>query len=469
MAASGRTEAAGKDPAAALSAELARRLPTGATVLVAFSGGRDSTVLLHALAGLRGPCRFVLRAAHVDHGMNAASGAWAAHCAARARQIDVPLLHLAVEVRDESGHGIEAAARTARYAALSRQLQPGEWLVTGHHADDQLETVLLHLLRGSGVAGLAGIPAATTFGTGHLARPLLDVPARVINDYAEQVLRPAGFMWLSDPMNADPSLDRGYLRHHVVPHLLARFPAAAGAAGRTAALAAEAAGLLDALAGQDAERVGDPRDADRLELAAMHGLEPARQRNLIRFLARRRGWAVPPEQRLRAGLSSLLGAGSGRQPVLRWAGHEIRRYRDHLYLLDAGIGEAPATTVLEWSGRAPLALAGGCGELRLQPCDPALPGPATHGIDARLLPSGLTVGFRDGGERLRPVGDGHHRSLKYLFQSRGIVPWMRPRIPLLSIGGRLAAVADLWIASWAAASAADGAVAVVWWGHPPLQ
>ncbi|MCE7902300.1 MAG: tRNA lysidine(34) synthetase TilS [Gammaproteobacteria bacterium PRO9] len=469
MAASGRIEARGNDPVARVSGELAQCLPPGAAVLVAFSGGRDSTVLLHGLAGLRASRGFKLRAAHVNHGLNPGSGTWAEHCRAIAGRLDVPCLDLAVDVHDEAGHGIEAAARHARYAALSAQMKPGEWLVTGHHADDQLETMLLHLFRGSGVAGLAGIPASTVFGVGHLARPLLGLAGRDLRDYAEKILQPAGIAWLSDPMNADPARDRNFIRHHVAPLLAGRFPAVVAAAGRTAGLAAEGAGLLDDLASQDAGQVQDPCDGSRLDLAGLRSLSPARQRNLIRFLARRRGWAVPPERRLRTGLASLLDAASGRQPVLRWAGHEIRRYRDHVYLLDAGIEKGNPETLLAWSGLAPLELGGGRGRLELKPGSATDLALRARCLDARLKASGFSVGFRDGGERLRPAGDRHHRSLKYLFQSRGIVPWMRPRIPLISAGGRLAAVGDLWIASWAAADATHEALEIVWQGHASLQ
>lgn len=472
MAASGRTEPTGAATADVIRRALAQALPAGATLLVAFSGGRDSTVLLHALAGLRQACRFGLRAAHVDHGLQAQAGDWAQHCAVLAGRLGIPLLNLAVDVRDEQHHGIEAAARTARYAALKAQMRPGEYLLTGHHADDQLETVLLHLFRGSGVAGLAGIPASTAFGIGHLLRPLLDVPSRTVQDYAEHILRPAGITWLTDPMNADPAFDRSFLRHQLVPMLVGRFPAAAAAAGRTAVLAAEAAGLLDDLAVEDAKPVLDPHDSHRLNLRALQALKPARQRNLIRFLARQRGWAVPPERRLRMGLPPLLEAGSGKLPLLRWGGHEIRRYRDFLYLLDVAVTAAPPAAPLPWSGRAPLELGHGRGVLSFKSGSAATHRTGVCRLDARLLAAGFAVGFRDGGERLRPAGDAHHRSLKYLFQSAGIVPWMRPHIPLLIAGGELAAVGDLWIASWAADSATnlrEDALEVIWSGHGLLR
>lgn len=439
---------------------LLQGLPPDAGLCVAFSGGRDSTVLLHALVSLRTERQFVLRAVHVNHGLQAAAQDWEAHCAAVAGTLAVPYSALRVTVPQDDGQGLEAAAREARYEALRNQLQPGEWLLTAHHADDQLETVLLHLFRGSGVSGLAGIPRERPFGPGRLYRPLLGVSAETLAAYGASLLLPQGLGWLIDPMNADRGYDRAYIRHEVTPVLRRRFPAAAGAAGRSAALAAEAAGLLDELARADSREVVA---AHRLSLAPLRRLSPARQRNLIRFQARERAWVLPPERRLREGLTQLLEAAPGRQPVLRWSGHEIRRFRQHLHLLDAVVpgrisGEAP----IAWREALPLALGGLRGQLSFRHS-------TGTGLAPAVVAAGLQVAFRSGGERVRADADHHHRTLKYLFQSRGIVPWMRCHLPLVFAGEKLAAVADLWTADWAAAGPEENGLQVVWSHHAPIQ
>lgn len=434
-------------------------LPWETSLCVAFSGGRDSTVLLHALAGVQDQAGFRLRALHVNHGLQTEATRWEEHCLAVAGGLRVPCGVLQVEPRND-GCGMESAAREARYAALKSELAPGEWLLTAHHADDQLETVLLHLLRGSGVTGLAGIPRQAIFGPGTLSRPLLAVPGEALAAYADRELRPRGITWLMDPMNADPAYDRAYLRQAIAPALRQRFPAAAVAAARSAELAAEATGLLTDLARVDA---ADVVAGDHLRLAPFSALSQARQRNLLRHVARQRGWAIPPERRLRAGLSQLLSAGPGKQPVLRWSGHEVRRFRDDLYLLDAavpagGVGPDP---VQPWSG-GPLKLGGVRGELGL------LAGTGV-GLAPAVVADGLTVAFRSGGERVRAGEDRHHRTLKFLFQSRGVFPWMRCHVPLVFARQQLAAVADLWTADWAAAGPAETGQQIVWSGHAPIQ
>ncbi|MDH5255288.1 MAG: tRNA lysidine(34) synthetase TilS, partial [Gammaproteobacteria bacterium] len=321
-------------------------------------------------------------------------------------------------------------------------------------------TVLLHLFRGSGVSGLAGIPRDTAFGPGRLCRPLLDVAAESMTAYAFGHLVSEGIGWLTDPMNADAGFDRAFVRHEVTPVLRNRFPAAASAIGRTAALAAEAAGLLDELARADAR---DAVVANRVSLEAIARLGPERQRNLIRGLARDRGWATPPERRLREGLAQLLAAAPGRQPMLAWGGHEVRRFRGHLHLLDAAVPVGlPLTAPARLAAGERLDLGGIRGALDLQG------DPGAAGLAPRIVAGGLEVVFRSGGERVRPGSDRHHRTLKYLFQSRGIVPWMRGHVPLVFARGQLAAVADLWIADWAAAAPGDTGLRIVWTDHAPI-
>lgn len=432
---------------------LSQAIPDGTALCVALSGGRDSSVLLHALAGLRERTGYQLRAVHINHGLQSAAHSWAEHCTAFCARLGVPLAVRQVVTRRDAGRGLEAAARDARYAALGAELKAGEWLLTAHHEDDQLETVLLHLLRGSGVSGLAGIPVANSFARGQLCRPLLSVARDSIENYA----RDHALRWIEDPMNRDVELDRNFLRSQVIPALRERWPAAARAAGRSAGLAAEAANLLEDLARIDELAV---LQGEALHLPAFRALSTARQRNLIRSLVRRRGWCTPPEQRLRAGLQQLLSARADRHPVLAWSGYEIRRFRERLYLIEAATSAGLADSHA-WSGENTLRLGGPRGQLRLQQT-------TGGGLAAKMLDAGLQIGFRSGGEAVRSGGDPHHRTLKYLFQKHAVVPWMRSHIPLLYAGGELAAVADLWLADWAMAGPGEAGAAVIWEDHAAI-
>jgi tRNA(Ile)-lysidine synthase len=423
----------------------------GARVVVAFSGGVDSTVLLAALTRLKP--RAPLRAAHVDHGLHPDSSLWSEHCAATARALGVELVTIRVEVERRARSGLEAAARTARYAALADLLAPGDVLLTAHHADDQLETVLLRIVRGSGVRGLRAIRERMPFGRGWLARPLLGCSRAEILAQA----RAWNLRWLDDPANRSLEHDRNFLRASVVPRLVERWPAAARSAQRLAEQMADAEAILTEVAARDAAAVAE---AARVPRAALEPLDPARQRNLLRHLVRRAGFEAPSAQKIEELRAALLDARRDAQPRIRWAGVDARVFRGHLYLMQAlpaasGRGfEARLDKAHRWVGPE--------GELGFEPLG------AGPGLPGSWLDGGLTLRFRCGGELFKPLERAHHRSLKHWLQEAAIVPWMRTRIPLLYRDDHLVAVADLWLADETRAAGDEPRWRVVWSHHPPL-
>jgi tRNA(Ile)-lysidine synthase len=426
----------------------------GDCLCVAFSGGLDSTVLLYALAQLRDRgAAFELRALHIDHQLHPNSRAWRAHCESAAASLATPIAAFAVEVR-VSDQGVEAAARRARYDALREQVRPGEALLTAHHADDQLESVLMALVRGAGVAGLSGVRAEQAFGRGRLVRPLLGFTRSDLEVWA----RARGLAWLDDPSNQNTDLDRNFLRAHVAPLLRSRWPDAARASARSAAHLNEARAVLEALGRADLENVAqnvDPKVGEpaRLDVERLLALEPARRRNVLRQWMRSRGAHAPSTRKLLAIERDLLTARVDRTPCVQWDDVVLRRHRGLLYL-ERRSPAAPSGSI-SWDARTVLELPGDSGLLTLR-ADPA------GSIDARKLGGTLTVRFRVGGERLRPAGELHRRSLKKMLQAAGVPPWKRARVPLVYAGDRLAAVGDLWVADEFAARTSDAAARIVW-------
>jgi tRNA(Ile)-lysidine synthase len=207
-----------------LIATLQRHLaqaPAG-PIAVAFSGGMDSSVLLHALAQIPAARARGLRAIHVDHGLHVDSRRWSAHCEAFAHALDVPLVVHAVSVERKTGSGLEDAARTARFGAFARLLLPGEILALAQHRDDQAETILLKLLRGAGPEGLGGMRTLRQFAHGNLWRPLLEMSRHTLIEYARQ----HDLRWIEDPSNADTRLRRNFLRREILPRLSEHWPGA---------------------------------------------------------------------------------------------------------------------------------------------------------------------------------------------------------------------------------------------------
>ncbi len=420
----------------------------GARLSVALSGGLDSTVLLHALATLAARDGLALRALHVDHGLQRESAGWAAACEAACRAASVRFESIELHLSPSGGESVEALARERRYAALAGCLDEGERLLTAHHRDDQLETVLVQLLRGAGVAGLAAMPARAPLGRGWQLRPLLDVGRDELAAYA----RLHRLAWIEDPMNAALRFDRAYLRARVLPAIRERWPAASETVSRSSRHLAEAARLLAGLAAADAKHVVDE---GRLSLAGLAALPRDRQANLLRWWLHQAGLRPPPAARLEAALAAFLGARPDGAPSLSWDDGELRRYRGHLYVM------APLPPLPEQRAAIDfIELGAGLGRFRL-----------VAGEQGGLRHAGLdrtSIRFRGGGESLRPHPARPRKRLKCLCQEAGIVPWMRDRLPLVFVGERLAAVGDLWIDAEFAAAAGEPALRPVWEERPRL-
>jgi tRNA(Ile)-lysidine synthase len=407
--------------------------------VVAFSGGVDSLALLAAmcdwLARQPSRARHALRAVHVDHGIHPRSGDWARHCRRVCRELGVPLRVRRARIPAARGASPEAVAREARYGLLGAELRAGEYLLAAHHVDDQFETLLLQLLRGAGVAGLAAMPARAALGRSWLLRPLLDVGRAELEAWVSR----RGLAWIDDDSNADPRFDRNYLRHTVLPLLKARWRAAAPVAARSAAHLADAHSVLAEVAAMDLAAVSR---GPAVAVAGLRALSPARRRHAVRAWIQGRGLPVPDTRHLARVLGELCDARPDAQPCVHWPGAEVRRHRGCLYLL-ATASTRPAATAatappLAWDwrrGRA-LVLGPGLGRLVVR-SDRAGP------LDAARLPVPLELRWRAGGERLQTEPGGPRRTLKELLRVRGVLPWMREALPLLHAGPRLVGIADL--------------------------
>jgi tRNA(Ile)-lysidine synthase len=394
-----------------------------AGLCVAFSGGPDSTALLHALAQLPVARARGLRALHVDHGLHAGSAAWAGHCRRFCAMLALSCEVLRVQVDTGSGDGLEAAARRARYDALAAHMHEDEWLLLGHHRDDQVETVLLKLLRGAGPDGLGGMRALRPFGRGQLWRPLLGQSRQQLRDYVEV----HALDCIVDPSNTDTRLARNQLRHEILPRLARHWPQAADSILHSAALCRAAADALRTqwLAAFDV--LYDPASGS-LDAAGWLALAPALREPLLDHWLHARELPAPTTAQRRQ-IERQCGARAGQLPCIRWAGAELHIWKRRLWALP------PARTIDPdwhacWHGE-PLPLPDG-GQLSLT------------GAGIRLAEP-LTVRLRQGGERIRPAGDAHTRELRHLFQQSQWPPWQRNICPLLYAGDELVAVADRWI------------------------
>ena len=399
---------------------------------VAFSGGMDSHVLLHAISDMRDTLQAELHAVHVNHGLQAQAVDWAVHCRQTCQQLDIPLTIIDVNAAHERGQSPEAAARDARYAALAELLVEGDVLMTGQHARDQAETFLLQSLRGAGPRGLSAMPSMSTLGKGYLIRPLLSVSYENLEAYAEK----QGLEWVDDPSNTDIGFDRNYLRRTVMPGLRERWPSLDATLSRVASQQAETELLLAEMAQQDSEGLIDR--ASSLDMPGVSALSLPRQRNVLRYWLSELGLALPSSRKLEQLQRDMFNAAEDRNPHIEWQGVEVRRYRGRLYAMRP-LGEFDDNVRLDWKPGKPLVLPGEAGKLLSRPVQG---GGVCLGVDEDLH---AELRFRHGGESCRPQGKNHHTSLKKLFQQAGIPPWQRNRTPLLFVGDELAAIPGLCI------------------------
>ena len=390
---------------------------------VAFSGGPDSTALLHALAQLPVARAQGLRALHVDHGLHADSGAWAEHCRRFCATLKLPCDVLRVQVDTGRGDGLEAAARRARYDALATHLYEGEYLLLGHHRDDQVETVLLKLLRGAGPDGLGGMRVLRPFGPGQLWRPLLSLSRQQLCSYVET----HALDCIDDPSNADTRLARNHLRREILPQLSRHWPQATDSILHSAALSRAAATTLRTQWLATFDLLHDPASGS-LDATGWLALDPALREPLLDYWLHARNLPAPTTAQRRQ-IERQCGARTGQLPCIRWAGAELHIWKGKLWALPP----EPTVTIdwqAPWHGE-PLILIDGS-EMSLGNTDVRLAEP-------------LIVRLRQGGERIKPAGDAHTRELRHLFQQAQLPPWQRNVCPLLYAGDELIAVAGRWI------------------------
>lgn len=416
----------------------ALKLPRDTRFFVAFSGGCDSTALAHALGVLRREQGLNVCALHIDHQLNPAAAAWAAHVATQCADWGLPCTLMRVQVQAGDPAGPEAAARAARYAALAAPLRTGDVLLTAHQRDDQAETVLYRLLRGTGVAGLAGMRPRRALGAGELIRPLLGFSRAALAAYVHA----HELTCIDDTSNADVRFSRNYLRREIFARLHARWPQASRALARSAGQAREAAEIADALASIDIAAAA--RADDGLALSSLRPLSPARRANVLRYWLRGLGFAAPSAALLHA-LSAWIDAAPMRNAILRWPGAEVRRYRDAVYAMPP---LAPIAADTRWPWQPPQALT-----LPALRCRLSLAPTQGAGIAARYVARAWQVRLRQGGERCRIHARGATREVKNLFQEAGVPPWQRARTPLIFIDDALAAVGARWVCTEFAAHA----------------
>ena len=414
------------------------------SILVAFSGGLDSTVLLHQLVLWRAQNpELALRAIHIHHGLSPQADSWVQHCESVCAQWQVPLVVERVHLEDD-GLGIEAQARRARYQAFAQTLLPGEVLMTAQHLDDQCETFLLALKRGSGPAGLSAMGENSPFAGTQLIRPLLAQTREALETWARQ----HELCWIEDESNQDDAYDRNFLRLRVIPQLQQRWPHFAQAVARSAALCAEQESLLDELLANDLAQCVTVQGT--LLLTPLMTMSGVRRAALLRRWLAGLNAPMPSRDGLERIWQEVALAREDASPCFRLGEYEVRRYQSQLWWVKPVDGQSE--TVIPWPcWETPLTLPVGLGSVQLISAGELRMPQADEAVSIRCKAPGVWhIGGRTGG-----------RKFKKSWQVQGIPPWRRDTTPLLFYGETLIAAAGVFVTREGIAE--DGAgVSLVW-------
>jgi len=386
--------------------------------LVAYSGGMDSHVLLHSMVILRKQYpELQLRSVHVHHGLSDKADMWVEHCRRVCEDLDVEFIVKYVKAKSRNKHSPEAVARELRYQEFANLLMKDECLLTAHHADDQAETLLLQLFRGSGTRGLAAMPEHKDFTSSILIRPLLGFSRQELYEYAKQ----NDLSWIEDESNENIGYDRNFIRHQLLPIIKKRWPGILKTLARVSEHCANASELLSVLAEQDYVSMHGSRP-NTLSVKKLLQLDTARQSNVIRYWLHKLNLTTPTNIKMQHIIKDILNCRKDATSIVHWKDAEVRRYRDDLYAFKL-LERHDASAILEWDVTKSLELPADLGKLHPDIL-------SDHGVDLKTAKN-ITVRFRQGGERCKIKGQIETRELKKIFQENGIPPWQRNRVPLI--------------------------------------
>ena len=424
-----------------------KNIPQHKRYWVGFSGGLDSTVLLFLFHKLKSKLDSDISAVHINHGLQAVSDDWATHCVAVCKKFDITLNIYNLTDKPKPGESIEAWARESRYDAFSKLIGNDECIVTAHNQNDQAETVLLQLFRGAGAAGLSAMPVYKKESSLITFRPLLEHSREEIEYYAKQ----NNLEWIEDLTNYNTKFDRNYIRKEILPKLQMRWPSIVKTLYRSSKLQAEHNQLIEAVYDKKVdELINDNKDV--LSITKLKNNSTLEQKVILRSWIKKNNFRYPSENILNQILQSALESDYDKTPLVSFGGCDIRRFRNNLYIMKS-IKEIDFNHI-DWDINQ---------EIKLPYGVLSVDENSETGIQKTLLKDGhLTVRYRKGGEKIKPLGRKNHHELKKLFQDASVVPWMRDRIPLIYLGNKLIAVPNLWVSDSEATSNKNESVNFNW-------
>jgi tRNA(Ile)-lysidine synthase len=403
------------------------------TCWIAYSGGLDSQVLLSLFHELRAELNITFRAVHINHGISVNAHTWTRHCQQTCESLGVDFVAHSIQLNLQKGDSLEAAARAKRYDIFAEMLAVGDVLLTAHHEDDQAETMLLQLFRGSGIKGLSAMPVMKSFAKGFHGRPLLSFSRAELEQYA----REQKLTWIEDESNQDTTLTRNFIRHDILTRLKSRWPSVTSSISRSASHCAENHKLLNDFS-QEMKCEGSRKNT--LSVAKLLQLTQEQQKFVLRAWIHQCHYLMPDTRKMQTILRDVLLASQDSQPQVKWGGVILRRHRDDLHLVPAS-NSFDKHAEFFWCVE---------GELHL-PEVGCLKSSWVSGSGLRSDITDVVVRFRQGGEKIELPNRGRH-TLKNLFQEWDVLPWERGCLPLIYAGDKIIAIPGYFLHADYAAS-----------------
>lgn len=418
------------------------------TVIVAYSGGLDSTVLLHlSAAWVQTQQNVTLKAVHVHHGLHAKADHWAAHCQAFCAQRNIAFCVESVSIKKQARRSLEEQARSARYRVLQKHLPQGGWLLTAHHQDDQAESLLLALKRGSGVRGLAGVHRFGDFAEGKCLRPLLDCSRASLENYARQ----HELTWINDSSNTDLRFDRNFLRHQILPVLNARWPAWTACVSRSADYCAQQERVLTEFLTEELTRISDQDGA--LPIEALLPFTSDKRTLLLRHWIETQTGRIPAAGRLAKIWPEVACARGDSNPNLVLGQYAVRRYKNRLFLIEHPLQMCTERLAITVGTLYTLPDKLGTLIIRETTEKPWIRAPRSD--------EELSIRFHCTAP-LRPYKRQGSRRLKKLWQEYEVPPWQRGRVPMLFYNDKCAGIIGLFVCQGFEAESGEQGLAITW-------
>jgi len=420
-------------------------------IIISYSGGIDSSVLLHLLFSIRENLKQSLEVIHINHGLYEKSDDWERFCKKECASYNIPFTAISIHENCPKNVSVECWARDKRYFLIGKEMSKDDVLLTAHHMDDQVETFFLQALRGAGPRGLSSMPVVKRFGDGFHARPFLHIRRSELERYAKI----NNLLWQDDQSNSDIRYDRNYLRHRVLANVENSWPSYRQNISRVISHQKESMNLLGEIALEDMKKVLC-KNLINLDIKMLKKLSLPRQKNLIFYWLDNLNLEKPGSKHMSQIITTLINAGPDKSPCVNWKNTEVRKYRDHLYALET-IKTHDENEEIYWNTNSPLEIQG-----------EKLIAKETYGkgiLKSCINGAKITIRYRHGGEKIYLNSLSNSKTVKQLFQEYGVLPWLRDRVPLIYINEELAVIPGFCIGKRFSASGNERSLDIYWSGY----